>query len=549
MSRAAKTANLMRGVRGRVVSARWMRVVAADRWTRSGSATAVATVAVIAAATLTPVSSAQAAPTLPVHQAVTADVPDVAPDAVTAQINARLSHHRVEVLSERTKTRQVFINPNGIVTSETAEVPVRVKDPDGKDGWSDIDLDLRREADGSVAPKVPLFDVSLSGGGDDDSSLVQLQDSKERTISLDWAGDLPTPVLDGATATYVDVAPDVDLVVTARRFGFEESFVVKKRPADPESLELPLTVSGDGLRVKDADDSDTSGMTIVDSAGHTVGSVGRADTWDESVDKGGDPDHTTVSDLTLDKDEGATTLMVKPDTDFLNDPDTQYPVVIDPSFTVSNAGSVADTYVKSDEPGRSFSGASGLEIGTFNGAQVLRAYLRFTGMQITGKYVTSAYLKLWNYYSPSCTHANLDVFAAYNVPSNFSSLTWNSNQPWIDTSTKTSDSSARGYSSSCAAEWLTINATYSTRYFANQATDKYSYAVRASETAPSGFKRFDSSENVHVPVLEVNYDSYPEVPSGVYVLPTAPWGGWNYTSSAAPAWWGTRSIRMGSRNA
>jgi len=52
------------------------------------------------------------------------------PDGVSAQITAKVTGHRVEDLSLRTATEQVFANPDGTWTSETTSA-ARFKEEDG----------------------------------------------------------------------------------------------------------------------------------------------------------------------------------------------------------------------------------------------------------------------------------------------------------------------------------------------------------------------------------------------------------------------------------
>lgn len=55
----------------------------------------------------------------------------------------------------------------------------------------------------------------------------------QRTLSVRWPDGLPQPSLDGATATYAEVLPGVDLQLTAMPDGYREVLRVKSAEADP----------------------------------------------------------------------------------------------------------------------------------------------------------------------------------------------------------------------------------------------------------------------------------------------------------------------------
>jgi len=69
---------------------------------------------------------------------------------------------RVEILSERTETAQVFANPSGTRTLEQYVWPQRAR----RDGqWVPIGTRLDRNTDGSVSPRATVTALRLSGGG------------------------------------------------------------------------------------------------------------------------------------------------------------------------------------------------------------------------------------------------------------------------------------------------------------------------------------------------------------------------------------------------
>ncbi|MFD0396167.1 hypothetical protein ACFQ3Z_44675 [Streptomyces nogalater] len=90
-----------------------------------------------------------------------------------------------------------------------------------------------------------------------------------RSVTLDWAGVLPQPVLDGPTATYPDVFDGVDLQLTATAEGYREVLVVTTPEAaqNPALEQVTLAASGDGLSVVPGAGG---GLRAVDEDGNAV---------------------------------------------------------------------------------------------------------------------------------------------------------------------------------------------------------------------------------------------------------------------------------------
>jgi hypothetical protein len=163
---------------------------------------------------------------------------------------ARRTKQPVEVTALRSETRQVFAEPDGTLVLEQHPRPVRVR----KQGrWQDVDTTLTTRPDGSVAPVATAVDLSFSGGG---TSPLARMARGAKALELGWQGALPTPVLDGDTATYPEVLPGVDLSVRADVDGFSHLLVVKT----PEAARNP------GGRVRHLDDR-RNWFVVADRAG------------------------------------------------------------------------------------------------------------------------------------------------------------------------------------------------------------------------------------------------------------------------------------------
>ncbi|CAL9297291.1 LamG-like jellyroll fold domain-containing protein [Streptomyces griseoincarnatus] len=228
-------------------------------------ATATAVLAALPAVGALPAAAAEQSPRLS--------------EGARALAAAKESGKRVEVTGERTERTTVHANPDGLTfTLEESAVPVRVAGPDG--GWRTPDATLERRADGTVGPRASAAEMAFSGGGDK-APLVSIAD-KGRMLALDWPGRLPEPRLEGASALYRDVLPDVDLRVTATVEGFQHVLVVKtpEGAARPELKELTFGLrTAGGLTVRK---NARGALAALDATGKTVFRAPTAQMWNSA---------------------------------------------------------------------------------------------------------------------------------------------------------------------------------------------------------------------------------------------------------------------------
>ncbi|MFD5920412.1 ricin-type beta-trefoil lectin domain protein [Kitasatospora sp. NPDC058201] len=176
-----------------------------------------------------------------------------------ALAKAKTTGRSVVVDAMTSEASKTVASPDGkLVTTDDAEA-VRVK---RGGAWVDIDTALRTNPDGTLGPAVASTPLTFSGGGSGPMATVATADGKELAVTAPFP--LPKPSLNGATATYPDVLPGVDLQLTALAVGgWRDVLVVHtaEAAANPElkSLRFPidakgLTVSTDaqgGIDVKD----------------------------------------------------------------------------------------------------------------------------------------------------------------------------------------------------------------------------------------------------------------------------------------------------------
>ncbi|MFJ6199592.1 LamG-like jellyroll fold domain-containing protein [Micromonospora sp. NPDC092111] len=464
-------------------------------------------VATLSEVPMRPVRPAAAAVSKPASKPA---CPTDRPDEVSAAIAARLCGSRVEVAGRRTETTQVFANADGTLTEEQALAPVRVR---AGDRWVPVDLTLRRQADGSIAPVAHprglTFAGATAGGGEHE--VASIGTGADRS-GLAWTGALPEPVLDGRTITYPDVRPGVDLVFHAHATGYEQHVVVKDRAglAQVRKLSLPLR-TGKLTAVRDG----MGGLVLKNGKGRQVGRAQTPLMWDAEVAplSGERVNHAPVGLRTVAGGTGRTVLELTPDPAFLARTDLAFPVTIDPptSLSASFDAFVQNSY-SSDQ-----SGSADLKLGYSNdgGSFTARSYLRFNTTGFAGSRIMSAKLRLWNYHSWSCTAASWEAWRTDYVDS---SVRW-TDQPTarakVGTSTET-----RGYSSSCGDGYVYVEVGGALQYAADTSASSASVMLRAtSETSTAGWKRFDSAEGTHPPLVSITYNSAPSAPSALAVAP------------------------------
>ncbi|MEV1329255.1 LamG-like jellyroll fold domain-containing protein [Micromonospora costi] len=457
-------------------------------------------------ASLASVAVAAAALVSPAPQVAAAAAPSASTlGEAAARAVALSSGRRVEATALRTERQQVFANPDGTFTLEQSVQPVRVRrGPD----WVPVDTTLRVAADGTVAPAASVLDMAFSGGGD--APLVRMRrDGSE--LRLRWPGRLPAPVLSGATATYPEVLPGVDLTIRADAEGFSQVLVVKsaQAAANPALTRLRLLTSTDGVTVRAASDGS---LAAVDPTGEPVFEAPAPYMWDSSGSGSRTVPGGRVRSMRVGVAPGELALV--PDRELLGVASTRYPVYIDPSWSGART---AWTQVWSNLPGTSFyNGANDAEkearVGydSYDG-KLTRSFFRFDVSGVAGKHILSATLQTFEVWSYSCTAREVQVWETGGISS---STTWKNQPSWI--SRLAAKSFAKGWSSSsCPAGGAEFSVTAHVAKAAKNGWGTITEGLRASSTAESNrdahsWKRFRNN-----PSITIVYNTVPKVPTNL----------------------------------
>ncbi|MGW2965060.1 DNRLRE domain-containing protein [Streptomyces sp. NPDC001220] len=443
-----------------------------------------------------------------------------AQDIASARVAARLSGQRVEALSERTETSTTWANKDGSLTTELTAGPVRFKDP-ATGTWRGVDLDLVREEDGAVEPKAHPGGLRLAGasgtpakslkaaGQAKATDLVTLGEGDEQ-ITLQWKGGLPKPELDGTRAEYVDAVPGADVVVEATRTGFEQFVEIKERPgAGGYSYTLPLRAKG--LKVGQLADGSVQ-FTDKKNKKHAV--MPAPVMWDATVDKrSGEHTRKARVGLKVVQQGSSVDLVVTPDAEFLADPDTAYPVTVDPS--TSSLSNVFDTYVQQGET-VDWSTDTELDLGnpgTTNSdgtARTARSFVSWNTTPVQDALVLDAKLSLWNFHSGN-TDCKTYPWEVWSTGAASSSSRWTAQPAW--TAKKATSTETTG-NSGCSTQpdgWISADVTGLVQEWASAKATRGHMGVRAtSETVLAQWKRVNSANAAsNPPKLVVNYNYRP----------------------------------------
>jgi RHS repeat-associated protein len=419
---------------------------------------------------------------------------------ISASVTARAQGSRVEVESMRTETSTTWSNPDGTMTTDAHAAPIRFKTAKG--AWQSINLTLQKAADGTVAPRGHEHGLRL-GKRNAAAGQVFASASSGTGRQVEWLSPwrLPEPTLDGTKATYADVQPGVDLVLDARRSGFENDFIVKQRPATAPVWRIPLRTKGLTPRMA-ADGS----VEFVDAKNVVRSKIPVGFMWDATAD--GVQGSKTVVKVTVEQvSRGKATLVIAPDAKWFLDPARVFPVTVDPTYLTGTLKSTFDTWVQSGVT-TDQSDAVDLRVGKNGSATVARAYMNFATSTFAGKDILSASMSLWQYGANTCTPTVVQLRSATPATT---ATRWTA-QPTLG-SVYGSVSAAKG-ATGCAGGRISIPMTGLAQAWSAAAYPTGGLALTAANEADgTAYKRFYSFAGVADPYVTITWNRRPGQPS------------------------------------
>ena len=446
----------------------------------------------------------------------------------------------VDVSAATTATSTLTANPTGSLTLTTTALPER-KLVSG--AWKELDDTLTTTADGRIAPALSTGDLRLSDGGDGPLATMS---GGGRSLALTLPFTLPTPALDGSTATYSGVLPGVDLQVDAdKRGGFSEVLVVADAAAaaNPELAQLTMATTAQGITLA----ADSAGNVAGTDVNHeTVVTAPAPTMWDSTTPAASAATVTAPGTRTkLDQKSGfhalsstagpgvaahvapvgvrlaGGKLTLTPSKPMLSS--AKWPVYIDPTWswgTAQNGYAVIDNSRPSDKFWRSSpSDQKDLQSGNDpDGGEVRRTLLNFgldTSRLDKTAIISSATLNITETWSYNCTASNVDVYAPASTLSSVNAF-WGA---WANVPLGTRNAevdTAHGHDSSCPAKGVGFNIIAGIDGAIAAGRKTQTFLIKAAdEGSQSGWKRW----NADSPAITVEYDHTPNKPAGLHTSP------------------------------
>ncbi|MFE4660115.1 hypothetical protein ACFRFJ_25895 [Streptomyces hydrogenans] len=429
----------------------------------------------------------------------------------------------IEILDRREESTEFFANPDGSTTRRSYGFPKWTR-YDGM--WRLADATLARQPDGSVGPTAPTFQINFSGGGDQPLATMV---KKGRKLALTWPTALPEPVLDGDSATYPSVLPDVDLKLTAEVDGFAQHLVIHtpEAAANPALKSIELGLVTDGVTLTEA----AGGKLVAkDETGETVFSAPSPKMWEQPAvpadESTGTASRTLARSAAVEPlqpdsapvgvDISGGTLTLTPDAELLASAD-QFPLVIDPPFSGGSREKWAVVY--SATPTADYPNGSGWNSSNpadeprvgYNGTGNTASFFAMNTTGLAGATINSAEFAVVQTHSYVCDTSvgPTELWSAGDITT---TPTWNT-QSWG--SKLDSDSFFGGNDTYCPGNVGHEYASAALTAFVQKAADNGWGAATFGLKAPDSYlgntkayKRFKNN-----PVLVVNYNYEPVVTS------------------------------------
>lgn len=406
----------------------------------------------------------------------------------------------LEVPDRRGSRRRGFVNADGSETTAFSTAPVNYRER-RSEAWKPIDPRLQRDGQAGWRNVADDVDLRLASRADA-TQLAQLSFDAEHEFAFGVAGAAAVPgQADDSAVTYSDaLLGGVDVWLQSTPGGLKETLVLPSADA-PRRYVFPLSLTGLTATVENDQ------VLLYDEERRRRAVIPAGFMWDSAEDA----DRSTGVSYRLVDVDGGPALEMTLDSGWLDDPERQFPVLVDP--TVVSDG--ADAALVVHEGAGSTLGTSELTVGTKDGKSSA-SYLKFNGLasQLQGHTIFGAQLLVTNFDSGSCKSRPVTVHPVTEGWSPGTGVPYPG--PSVG-SALTSKSFAYGFigfgqsKSSCPTKNVLINLGESGRKLVQKWADggaNHGISLRASTSDSLGWKKFVGTSQANPPTLFVTHSPY-----------------------------------------
>ena len=293
----------------------------------TGTGTATGTTAPCAPATATATATAPAAP------------PPTCATAPSGDTRAMLAPAQAqrEIAALRSRTARVYDMGDGTMKQVLTTGSVNYQDAQGK--WQPIDNTLVAATQGGYAYQNKANGYGLALPADLGANPVTITRGKTSvSFALVGAAGAPTPC--GTSATYANALPGVSVTYVSGGDGVAETLTLASARA-PRTFTFTVQTTG-GLTARA---TQAGGVAFVDGAGTVQFTFAAPFLFDSATPK---PARSTAVTLQLGQTASGLTATLAADAAWLADPARVYPVMLDPSVTIT--GATQDCFMTSSDP-------------------------------------------------------------------------------------------------------------------------------------------------------------------------------------------------------
>lgn len=393
--------------------------------------------------------------------------------------------------------------------AEITEVPTRFVDASGE--LVEIDPSLV-PAPETGAMETAATSVTVTFDAQEAAEAPVTLSGPGYKVGLDMMGVVENARLTFDDATrYLNVARDTDLEYQATRTGVKETVVLKSAAA-PSSYHFSLDL--DGLDVR-RDPFGGYGLWQSGDSAPTM-NLGELLIFDSSENSGGDPAVCPDATMTVNAaGDGDATVTYEIDPAWLADPARVFPIMVDPTITITGAADTADAYISKNYPNSSYGSSTELRVGRYNSGGTDTGYNRslvkfyWTTADIpAGSYIHGADLKLYlfhQYYDDSAPGQHTTALRYGEIAGSWNGSTWNSFPGYTYIGTK-NVSGERG-------QWVALDCAATAQGWVNDYSTNYgimAYQYENGTQDTTHWKKFyssDYSNSSYLPKFVVTYSN------------------------------------------